>query len=444
MNLWDRHARPGGEERFPPGAGERDILEDRKLRILICVGHFLPGWKGGGPIRSITAIIEKLGDEFDFRVVTSDRDLHDATAYQGIAANRWTPLGKAEVYYLSRSPWAVWRFVSLLRSTRCDVLYLSSLYTRRFSMLPIVLRRLSLLGGVRVVVAPRGELADGVMRFKHRRKRWYLAVAKRWGLYDGVTWHASSAGEADDIRRVFGAAARFAVASPMAADVGATEGSRGLSGLRPEGPSRKARGSLRVVFLSRISRSKNLDGALRMLASVSGPIQLHVFGPIEDPGYWQECREIMRRLPPHVLVQYGGQVSHDDVQAVLRSHHLLFLPTLGESFGHVIVEALLAGLPVLTSDRTPWRELERKGAGWNFALAQPQSFIQVLEQCMEMEADRLQEISEKARAYGRELSEDATALLRTGEMFRAAARRSTAEAAEAGPKSTFYPPSHGR
>src|SRR5579863_7029524 len=72
-----------------------------KPKILLLVAHYLPGVKSGGPIRSISNLVEALGDEMDFRVVTTDRDQDEAEHYAGITPDRWTRVGKAEVLYLS-------------------------------------------------------------------------------------------------------------------------------------------------------------------------------------------------------------------------------------------------------------------------------------------------------------------------------------------------------
>jgi glycosyltransferase involved in cell wall biosynthesis len=50
-----------------------------------------------------------------------------------------------------------------------------------------------------------------------------------------------------------------------------------------------------------------------------------------------------------------GDVSPERVNAVFAAYDLFILPTLGENFGHVILEALTAGTPVLTSDQTQWK-----------------------------------------------------------------------------------------
>ena len=51
----------------------------------------------------------------------------------------------------------------------------------------------------------------------------------------------------------------------------------------------------------------------------------------------------------------------------------------GENFGHVIHEALRAGLPLIISDKTPWQQLEEKGVGWALPLNNPGAFAKRIE-----------------------------------------------------------------
>ena len=46
----------------------------------------------------------------------------------------------------------------------------------------------------------------------------------------------------------------------------------------------------------------------------------------------------------------------------------MVLPTLGENYGHVIVESFSVGLPIILSKKTPWLNLASKHLGWDLDL----------------------------------------------------------------------------
>ena len=61
--------------------------------VLIIVHHYLPGTKSGGPVRTISNLVEQLGDDFDFRILTTDRDHRDLAPYPDIESGVWYPVG---------------------------------------------------------------------------------------------------------------------------------------------------------------------------------------------------------------------------------------------------------------------------------------------------------------------------------------------------------------
>jgi glycosyltransferase involved in cell wall biosynthesis len=181
--------------------------------------------------------------------------------------------------------------------------------------------------------------------------------------------------------------------------------------------SAKQSGRLRLAYLARISPGKNLITALDMLEGLEGEIAFDVHGPIEDRRYWARCEERMRRLPRNVTVRYRGAVPFGAASEVLARYDALLLPTLGENFGHVIVEALAAGCPPIVSNRTPWRDLEARRVGWDLPLEEPERFRAALAACVRMGADEHREWSEEARRYAQEVTTDPSALEATRRLF---------------------------
>jgi glycosyltransferase involved in cell wall biosynthesis len=96
-------------------------------------------------------------------------------------------------------------------------------------------------------------------------------------------------------------------------------------------------------------------------------------------------------------------------------------PTHGENYGHVILEALLAGTPVLLSDQTPWRNLEEAGAGWDIPLGDTDSYRRVIEQCAEMDTASYEQWRTRVREYGLTKLEDAESVQANRELLLKAA-----------------------
>ena len=372
-------------------------MKQIKRTILTFTGCYLPGYLGGGPIRTIASMVEILGDEFDFKIVTLDRDLDSNDHYPEISVDDWQKVGKAEVFYVSPGNANITFIRRLINSTEHDVLYLNSFFSPLFAIIPIILRRFRLVESVTTIIAPRGEFSFGALNIKSFKKRLYLLLSKTLKLYKNVVWQASSPREMENIITVFGSGGKSSNAiqisiAPNLSMPKQTECDKVTKDKQP--------GSLKIVFLSRISPMKNLDGALRMLDGLSGDIRFSIFGPLEDMNYWGKCQRIIDTLPSNIHVSYEGSVEPDKVVSKMSQYDLFFLPTHGENFGHVIVEALVAGCPILISDQTPWRELEKEGVGWDLSLKSPEKFTAVLRQCVDMQSEELGLLSNRAREYG--------------------------------------------
>lgn len=365
-------------------------------RILIPLGYYLPGYKAGGPIHSIANLVELLGDEYAFFILTPDRDFGDKSPYAGLTPNTWQTVGKACVKYLSPDQLTLKAWAKQLEELEYDLIYLNSFFALQ-TRHTLLLRRLGKLPACPVIIAPRGEFSPGALQFKWLKKRIYIPLSLRLGLYDGLIWHATTQAESADIQKTLGSfipdlQARTIIAPNLA--------TRSLS---QPAQTIKQTNDVRIVFLSRISRKKNLDFALSTLKALCGSVVFDIYGPLEDSVYWQECQTIIQGLPPNIRVAYRGAVVPEQVSQILADYHLFFLPTHGENFGHAIIEAMGVGLPVLISDQTPWRNLMDKNVGWDLPLSEPERFKQVLQRVVAMDHTEFLVWSSNARRYAEEI-----------------------------------------
>lgn len=345
----------------------------KKPIVLVFLGNYLPGFKAGGIIRSVENTINHLGGEFEFLVVTRDRDLGDSRPYPGITTNQWQQVGKAKVYYLDSNSETLKHVRYILNTIKHDVLYLNSCFDY-LTISVLINRNLQRTNKIPVVITPRGEFAWASLSQKYTKKYVFILLAKIFGLYRDVIWHASSKFEANDIMDIMKIDAdmiriAFDFPTKQEALVTSCQNCRELSGEE----------QLRVVFLSRISPEKNLDYALRILGAVTAKVKFDIYGTIENEVYWKKCQQLINELPVNIKVHYGGNVPHCDVIPTLGKYDLFLFPSGGEAYGHVIAEALSSGTQVLISTNTPWRNLAEQGLGWDIDLRDQKSFVSVIE-----------------------------------------------------------------
>ncbi len=314
------------------------------IKALCVSDYYLPGFKGGGPIRTLANMRKILANHVEIAIFTRDRDLGAEAPYEGICANEWLETEAGPVFYADPATFNARGLKRALAGRDFDILYLNSFFSRRASIELIFAFRQS----SRILLAPRGEFSPGALTIKGFKKRVFLALVRALGLYRGVYWHASTEMEKQDILRQFPQAERMIHLAEDPIDIGFT------AVTDSQAPPKQA-GTARLAFISRISPKKNLDGLLRILATVKHPVTLEVFGPIEDEAHWQACQQLIKALPDHITATYQGAVAPDEVSPIFARFDLFAFPTHGENFGHVIFEALRAGTPVLVSDQTPWK-----------------------------------------------------------------------------------------
>jgi glycosyltransferase involved in cell wall biosynthesis len=124
------------------------------------------------------------------------------------------------------------------------------------------------------------------------------------------------------------------------------------------------RGQKTLLFLSRLHPMKGLKDLVTAWARIRpNGWRVVIAGPSEN-NHQQEMESLADSLGVRRDFEFIGSVDDDQKWKLLSQTDLFVLPSYSESFGTAIAEALAAGVPVITTRATPWREIETYQCGW--------------------------------------------------------------------------------
>lgn len=330
---------------LPSSGTESEGLESTtdRPRVAVLIAAFPEPTSRSGPSQSINGLIDRLSPDVDFVMVTRD-------------PNKRSTSGRKFRSWSAARGWVSKRSLrGAIRDTQADLLYINSFFSPSFGVAAMIhLWRLN----VPVIVAPRGEFAAGALSLKRRKKALLVSLVKALGVHRRLTWQASTEHEAADVRRLMGSDIRVVVASNLRAK-GVSQGF-----INSYADGRLMSDPIRIVYLARITPVKNLLVLLDAVRSLGVDVTLTIAGPVRDESYWEDCQRRISEMSQAVQVDVVGAVSSDKVIEFLSDFDLFVLPSLSENYGHSIVEALLARLPVIIGENTPWTRTVEAGAGW--------------------------------------------------------------------------------
>jgi len=341
-----------------------------KTKILIFTDWYAPAFKGGGPIRSIVNLVDALKHDYDFYLFTSDTDFGETSPMPGIKADEWLVQDGVHAYYYSKGAMTYKKVKSVIKEVDPHRIYLNSMFSNMIK--PI----LAVYQSENLIIAPRGMLSISALAVKPIKKYFYLWFLRTFGFAKYLHFHATSEQEVKDIQRIFPNAKSITVAGNIPEKVETT-----LHNLV------KDTFSLQLVFTGRMHPIKNLHLLLQALQKVKGKIKLTIIATNEDETYLNKCQDLSKELDEHIQVNWLIDLPHHQIKNHLQTAHFFVLLSEVESFGHAVFEALAVGCPVLISDRTPWKNLQEKKAGWDLPLSDIHLITKTLQIVTDMNDD---------------------------------------------------------
>lgn len=147
----------------------------------------------------------------------------------------------------------------------------------------------------------------------------------------------------------------------------------------------------RLVFLGQVCREKGIDELLEASQKLGDDYTITICGPLTGSEYksldWSNF--------PNVY--YAGQLSPDEVPAMLAEQDILVLPSYREGYPGVVIEALFAGLPVIATNLRGIREMVSDGvAGF---LVEPKSVSSLVDAIKSIDNNLFRQMSKSATQH---------------------------------------------
>lgn len=325
-----------------------------KKKVLIINSYYLPGYKSGGPQRTVENIVDVFGDKANIYILTQDHDFGCTDHYEGVINNKWTQVGKAKVMYVSTFDF---RWSALKKAYFAfDTIYGCGLFDVGCRKLLLIHRLYNKKYGKdkKIYVAPMGVFSSGAYNnASHKKKSLFIKAYKALGAFKNITWSFTTEAEVKEAETVLGYKLKsndYIIAEDLPRKVD-------FDYYRDKAEKyHKEPGKLNLVFISRIPPKKNLTYALEILNyKYDGEIKYDIYGTREDKNYWEKCKALMEKLPSNVHAKYCGELKPDQVLDTFSKYDVFLFPTKGENFGHVIYESMAAGCIPIISDQTPWK-----------------------------------------------------------------------------------------
>lgn len=354
-------------------------------KVLIVTPGYYPAKTYGGPVVSIKNLTDALGDEIEFYILTSNHELKQDEAIQGLPTG-FVQRGKARVCYIPDRDMNETFYKKVMDTINPDCIYINAIYHRLLSP-PMI--RLAKKRKIRCIIAPRGGLCENAMQFSRFKKIIYLQYIKRL-MSKNVCFQSTSDEESAAIKHFFGNGAEIKELTNLP---------RGIDLEAENYRLPKQRGEVRIIFFSRIHPKKNLKYAIEVVSDLKCNCVFDIYGPVEKEDYWEECKTMISKLPENVEVRYCGYLESDRLQTIMGKYDLFFFPTLSENFGHVIAEALSEKCNVLLSNNTPWNDVNNQTFGRAYPLEQKEAFCSFIEQIAQLSEDEIQRQRDSIPVY---------------------------------------------
>lgn len=239
-------------------------------------------------------------------------------------------------------------FHTFLRTEKPDVVHINGIWSPENWGFQKTAQEL----GIKVILSPHGMLEPWIMAHNPWKKKLGLFLYQKKAIERAEYLHATAQMEEVSIKGL-------GFKNPISIVPNGID-------LRDVIETKQKYGSKKMVFLSRIHPKKGIELLLEAWRNSATDGWILEIAGNGDEKYIESLIQSGKDLKN---VSFVGAKYGEAKWDFLRSADVMVLPTHSENFGIVVAEALAVGVPVITTQGTPWEDLEIHQCGWWIVLS---------------------------------------------------------------------------
>jgi glycosyltransferase involved in cell wall biosynthesis len=281
------------------------------------------------------------------------RDDHNSVCdHLGLAYKQFKILGSTKIAFSPSLCRAIFMFVCTKENPVVHV-------HNAWNFVPFIVWFLSLIFHFKIIVSVRGALSPWSLEQGRTRKKIAWVLFQKRLLRKADVIHVTSKIEREQVGLLSNSDNLVVIPNGVLLEKNSILQNVHEKKLLDDRP-------LQILFASRIHPKKGLELLISALGSekINFEVELLIAGEFSDETYQNQIEGMLSQLRANVSTHFLGHQSTNELINLYRQVDLFVLPSYAENFGIAIAEALSYGLPVITSNNTPWQEIQLRGAGY--------------------------------------------------------------------------------